>query len=615
MALSPPISLPAVFGRYVLLRRLSRGGMGEIFIAKLGEIRGFEKPLVLKMILPELAQDEEFLRRFITEAKIAITLSQANIVPVYEVGMVQGQYFLAMQYVEGRDLRAVVQRAAERRRRLEPALCLLVAREVASALAYAHRKADERGRPLHLVHCDVSPPNVLLSYEGEVKLIDFGVAKTALQLAQAREDVGFGKYGYMAPEQLVQGASVDRRADIYSTGVLLYELLTGQRLHAFPPDVDLRRVVREVTSGRAPLPSERDLRLGDRFDALVSRAMNVDPAARFQSAEELRDAIQQVLYALEPTITTDRLAASMQELFPEESVADRSMLRSATQTDLARFRDELHDATHRTVSLALGPQWAPVVGARAAPTVGAEEGDSAEGGGTRPLSATARRAAAEPVGGVVAGGTARRRRFGVKRLLAVAAGAAVATLVATAVWLAADLGFQGASGPQSGDSTGGDTDSDGRVFVRVLPPQGQGEVDGRASAAGGARAEEPDAEGPDAGVGEAPEAPDAAVRPSQPTRRGSAGTRRGARRSASRRPVLRREAPITSAQVQAKFQQVRLEYQRFASAYGARLDREWQRILFANTYGTMDEQGYRRLSRMLDELRQKMAVVRKGSGG
>ena len=227
--------LPAVFGRYVLLHRISRGGMGEIFLAKLGEIQGFEKPIIIKKLLPDLSQDREFLQKFVTEAQITIKLSHGNIAQVYEVGMVDGEYFLAMEYVNGRDLRSLANRCAERRYTLSPEICLLLVREVANALAYAHRRKDESGESLDLVHCDISPPNVLVSYEGEVKVIDFGIARSAIMRGLESEDVGFGKFGYMAPEQLIRGATLDRRTDIYATGVVLHELLTGRRLLSFSP--------------------------------------------------------------------------------------------------------------------------------------------------------------------------------------------------------------------------------------------------------------------------------------------------------------------------------------------------------------------------------------------
>ena len=242
--------LPAVFGRYVLLHRISRGGMGEIFLAKLGEIQGFEKPIIIKKLLPSLSRDREFLQKFVAEAQITIKLSHGNIAQVYEVGMVDGEYFLAMEYVNGRDLRSLAIRCKENSYTLEPDICLLLVREVANALAYAHRRKDESGTSLDLVHCDISPPNVLVSYEGEVKVIDFGIARSAMMRAAESEDVGFGKFGYMAPEQLLRGGRLDRRTDIYATGVVLHELLTGRRLFSFPHGTSYREVARVVTAAR-----------------------------------------------------------------------------------------------------------------------------------------------------------------------------------------------------------------------------------------------------------------------------------------------------------------------------------------------------------------------------
>ena len=214
--------LPKVFGRYLLLRRLSRGGMGEIFLAKSGQLTGFEKLCVIKKILPNLAADREFIRRFIDEAQVCIKLSHANIASVFEVGMVEGDYFLALEWVEGRDLRRILALLHDHRGRVPADLALLIVRDVASGLAYAHRKADDDDRPLGLVHCDISPPNVVISFEGEVKIIDFGIAKSATRISESNPAVGFGKFGYMAPEQLMRGGVVDRRTDVYAAGVLLY---------------------------------------------------------------------------------------------------------------------------------------------------------------------------------------------------------------------------------------------------------------------------------------------------------------------------------------------------------------------------------------------------------
>ena len=284
--------LPKVFGRYLLLKRLSRGGMGEIFLAKLGEIQGFEKLVIIKKILPNLVADQEFIKRFIDEAQVAIKLQHANVAPVFEVGKVDGEYFLAIEYIEGRDLRRMITRQREERTRLPSDLAMFVVREMANGLAYAHRRTDESGRSLALVHCDVSPPNVMVSFEGEVKIIDFGIAKSAIRIAETNPNMGFGKFGYMAPEQLVRGGVVDKRTDVYAAGVVLYELLTGERLFTFPEGADYRQIARMVTQGKFKPPSQRDPRLDPGLDPIVMKALASNKDERYQTAEEFRDGIQ-----------------------------------------------------------------------------------------------------------------------------------------------------------------------------------------------------------------------------------------------------------------------------------------------------------------------------------
>src|SRR5437763_9306018 len=167
----------------------------------------------------------------------------------------------------------MVSRRREERTRLPPALSLFVAREVANGLAYAHRKTDETGKSLALVHCDISPPNVMVSFEGEVKVIDFGIAKSAIRISATNPNMGFGKFGYMAPEQLVRGGIVDRRTDVYAAGVVLYELLTGERLFLFPEGADYRQIARMVTAGKFKPPSQRDPRLEPELDRIVMKAL------------------------------------------------------------------------------------------------------------------------------------------------------------------------------------------------------------------------------------------------------------------------------------------------------------------------------------------------------
>jgi serine/threonine-protein kinase len=346
-------TLPAVFGRYLLLKRLSRGGMGEIFLAKLGEIQGFEKLVIIKKILPNLTADQEFIKRFIDEAQVAIKLNHANIAPVFEVGKVDGEYFLAIEYIEGRDLRRLVARLREEKTRLPPDLCLYIVRELANGLAYAHRKTDEKGIPLSLVHCDISPPNVMVSFEGEVKVIDFGIAKSAIRIAGTNPNMGFGKFGYMAPEQLIRGGIVDKRTDVYAAGVVLYELLTGERLFTFPEGGDYRQIARMVTQGKITPPSVRDPRLDPDFDPIVMRALATRPESRYQTAEEFRDVLQVKLSQLNPTLSADALAHFIRGLFNEEISDEHRLVADMKAIDIAPFKDELTAATSQhTVTFA-----------------------------------------------------------------------------------------------------------------------------------------------------------------------------------------------------------------------------------------------------------------------
>jgi serine/threonine protein kinase len=637
-------NLPAVFGRYILLHRISRGGMGEIFLGKLGEIQGFEKPIVIKKILPDLAQDKDFLQRFIEEAQIAIKLSHGNIVPVYEVGMVDNEYFLALQYVEGRDLRSLNNRCKERQVRIPPDLCLLIVREIANGLAYAHRKTDDSGQPLDLVHCDISPPNILVSWEGEVKIIDFGIAKSAIQRAQADENIGFGKFGYMAPEQLLRGAAVSRRADIYSTGVLLYELLTGQRLFNFEAGVDYRRVAREVTAGKHVPPSERDLKLTDQFDALVMRALRTEPGERYQSAEELRDEVQQHLYTMNPTISTDALAEFIQQIFAEEIEANRQMIASLSKTDMAQYRTELNDASTNTVSYALAGMWSVPDGGQPGPAglplpgVLPPSGEAAAlppsgevvalphsggtGPGTRRLSDVEQAVA---INELDRSGTAftvlatQRRRTAL--LLVATLGVLVA--VGVGVGLALRGGLVASSDPPSADSRAAPTvgassakeaspaASDSAVLVAVTSVDAG--VVAAADAAPGPRTDA------DVQMTFEPEhvtksAKAIAARKAKLLRQRRLRRARMARRRAAkqRSAGAKRPRSISTRMVQRKFRQVRQEYMRFKRSYGGQLDSYWQRILFSNTFGNMDENKHRRLNGLLDNLRRRMRQMGKG---
>jgi eukaryotic-like serine/threonine-protein kinase len=344
-------SLPQVFGRYLLVQRLSRGGMGEIFLAKHG-LAGFEKLAVIKKVLPHLAADEQFISRFVDEAQVAIKLQHVNVAQVFEVGRVGEEYFLALEYVEGRDLRRTLALLQQRAQRLPVDLALFIGRELANGLAYAHRRTSTDGASLNLVHCDISPPNVLVSFEGETKVIDFGIAKSALRGTATDPKMGFGKFGYMAPEQLIRGGIVDHRTDIYAAGVVLFELLTGMRLYEAGPEPDYRALAKKVAKGEHKMPSEVERTLAP-YDDLVATALRPKPEDRYQTAAEFRDAIQQALVNVNPTISTDQLGAYMRELFTHEMTAQRELHERIAKTHLEDFQDQLTTQVGSTISFAL----------------------------------------------------------------------------------------------------------------------------------------------------------------------------------------------------------------------------------------------------------------------
>ncbi|HEY1584166.1 MAG TPA: serine/threonine-protein kinase, partial [Polyangia bacterium] len=249
-----PDALGVPFGKYQLLERLGRGGMAEVWKAKALGPMGYARKLVVKRILPELACDEEFVRMFVEEARISASLNHRNIVQVYEFGDVGGEYYLAMEWVHGRDLNTLLATLKERKAAPPMELGAYVTREVCRALAYAHALTDEDGQPLRLIHRDVSPSNVMVGFDGSVKLLDFGIAKALALASENRTQVGVlkGKFGYMAPEQVDCDVDVDHRADLFVAGVVLWEMLTLRRLFQGGNDV---QTIGQVRAAKVLPPS------------------------------------------------------------------------------------------------------------------------------------------------------------------------------------------------------------------------------------------------------------------------------------------------------------------------------------------------------------------------
>jgi serine/threonine protein kinase len=219
--------------------------MAEVFKAKAFGVEGFERLVAVKKILPNIAEDQEFIAMFIDEAKISVQLQHANIAQIFDLGKVEDSFFIALELVNGKDLRSIFDRCRQKGELMPLAQAAYVTMQVCEGLDYAHNKRDAQGRELHLVHRDISPQNVLIGYEGEIKLIDFGIAKAAGKASTTQAGILKGKFGYMSPEQ-VRGLPIDRRSDIFAVGIVLYELLTSERLFVGESDFSTLEKVRNV---------------------------------------------------------------------------------------------------------------------------------------------------------------------------------------------------------------------------------------------------------------------------------------------------------------------------------------------------------------------------------
>ena len=297
----------APIDRYVVLEHLSEGGMGAIYVGKKMGAGGFEMEVVLKQLLPEFTQQEEFIDLFLREAKLSATLDHANIVHTIDLVTAGGEYFIVMEYLPGGDLRTLIKKAKRRGKRFSPAAAIYISREILSALAYAHSKRDFDGNPLKLIHRDVSPSNVLLSNAGEVKLTDFGIAKAATHTSLFYKVKG--KIGYMSPEQ-AKSEALDHRSDLYSLAVCMYEILTGERLFVH---AGLTTSADEIYSQSVPQMSRKVPALPPEFDAIMQKALAIDPARRYQTAGELQEALMRCAHRNGLLMSAPELAKELRE--------------------------------------------------------------------------------------------------------------------------------------------------------------------------------------------------------------------------------------------------------------------------------------------------------------
>ena len=343
-------------GKFQLLSEIATGGMAEIWIAKQQLEEGIEKLVVIKMLRPKLKRNREFVHMFLNEARIAARLKHRNVVQMYDLGYADGNYFIAMEYIAGENLRTTTKACRKTGEKIPLSFSLAIMSRACEGLHYAHTKTDVLGRPLNIVHCDMSPQNIVISFNGEIKLVDFGVAKAASRFEQAQKGVVKGKLAYMSPEQ-IQGKPMDARSDVFSAGIVLWELATWKRLFgSFTPN----EIVKLIPGGNVPSPRRVNPEISPDLEAVILRALQKDPLKRFQTAEEMHAALQEVIGLLPAPAKPAELSAFMRRIFEHKLDSVRKIEKAQEDGELGSFL--FHDLSLETEEMAaLGGDFAAEV--------------------------------------------------------------------------------------------------------------------------------------------------------------------------------------------------------------------------------------------------------------
>ncbi len=321
-------ALPRRFGKYTLIRKVAAGGMAELYLALHKSVAGFEKLVAVKRVLPHLAEDEAFVQMLLQEARVAAQLDHPNIAHIFDVGVHQGEYYIAMEFVHGEDLRSIVRQMKKKEVTsfpLEHTLAIVLG--CCAGLAYAHEKKDLDGEPLHIVHRDVSPQNILVTFTGDVKLVDFGIAKVGAQMEDTGSGKIKGKIPYMSPEQ-ARGGDIDHRSDIFSLGVILFELSTGRRLFRGRNEMDTIRLITESTY---PRPREFNPHLPEALEAIILKALEKDPERRYASAHAMQADLEAFVREHQIPVSPLSLGQWMQTLFEEKLAQQKKLLQEGRQ--------------------------------------------------------------------------------------------------------------------------------------------------------------------------------------------------------------------------------------------------------------------------------------------
>jgi serine/threonine protein kinase len=302
--------------RYRVIKRLEAGGMAEVYLGEASSVEGFKKRVAIKRVLPHLAQNDNFIQMFLDEARLSARLSHANIVAVFDISAREDTYFLIMEFVDGANLKKILESLHRRGQRFPLAEAIYVCAEACRGLSYAHELHDENGRPLGIVHRDISPPNIMLTKRGEVKVADFGLAKAGTQLSQTDPGVVKGKFSYLSPEAAL-GLEVDARADIFSLGIVLWEMLAGRRLFLGETDYATVKLIQQANIPRlAPLNNHVD----EAFEEILLRALTRAPEERYQTAQQFGDALTGYLFARQLKVSNYDIATLVNTAISEDAL-------------------------------------------------------------------------------------------------------------------------------------------------------------------------------------------------------------------------------------------------------------------------------------------------------
>ena len=339
---------PKKFGKFVLTKKIAVGGMAEIYKAESYGVDGFKKVAVVKRILPHCSADHDFVTMLIDEAKLSVLLSHTNIVQVYELGKVDDDYYISMEYIHGVNLREILYRCRESGEKVPVDVALFIISEICKGLDYAHRKSDESHKPLNIIHRDVSPQNILISYEGEVKIVDFGIAKAAMNISHTMAGVLKGKIAYMSPEQAL-GKPLDNKTDMFSAGILLYEILSNTRLFTGESQFEVLKKIRETRIRAQDLTDEIPAELKE----IVAKVLAYDREKRYQNTGDLQTDLIRYLYSKYPDFTPRRLSEYISTLFSDLLAAERS--EKDTEMDYQSLTSSLSITDGQQVDIVTSP--------------------------------------------------------------------------------------------------------------------------------------------------------------------------------------------------------------------------------------------------------------------